>query len=209
MVRIPKVPGFSYHFFYESHMWTRKIFAAAIIAICLSIVAYGTLAYFTYEDTATNVITAGNIKIAVQEWTLNDAGERVPFTNPIQVMPGQVVSKIAEVKNTGDHTAWIRIALDEVLTLADGSTDTSEKAVLSYNIDSQKWILHSDGYYYYHEPVAAGETTAPLFTEVTFSAQMGNVYQESIATITVHAQGVQKANNGETVFEAAGWPDAE
>ena len=38
----------------------RKIFAIALIAVCFAIAAYGTLAYFTYEDTATNVIITGS-----------------------------------------------------------------------------------------------------------------------------------------------------
>ena len=40
----------------------KKLFVCAFIVICLSIVAYGTAAYFSYEDTATNVITAGDVK---------------------------------------------------------------------------------------------------------------------------------------------------
>jgi hypothetical protein len=38
---------------------------------------------------------------------------------------------------------------------------------------------------------------------------MSNLYQQSKAILTIQAQGVQVANNGETVLEAAGWPDAE
>ena len=52
----------------------KKMFVCAIIAICASIVAYGTTAYFTHHDTATNVITAGNIKIDLQEWAITDGG---------------------------------------------------------------------------------------------------------------------------------------
>jgi hypothetical protein len=38
---------------------------------------------------------------------------------------------------------------------------------------------------------------------------MGNIYQQSKAIIKVFAQATQTANNGETVFTAAGWPISE
>ena len=42
-----------------------------------------------------------------------------------------------------------------------------------------------------------------------FDKTMSNMYQESKAVIKVNAQATQVANNGSTVFEAAGWPKAE
>lgn len=35
----------------------KKLLLAALAAICICIAAYGTVAYFTADDTATNVIT--------------------------------------------------------------------------------------------------------------------------------------------------------
>jgi hypothetical protein len=49
-------------------------------------------------------------------------------------------------------------------------------------------------------------TTEPLFTTVSFSIEMGNIYQNSRSTVEINAQATQVANNGTTVFEAAGWP---
>ena len=45
--------------------------------------------------------------------------------------------------------------------------------------------------------------------EVRFSAEMGNAYQNCTANVVISAQAVQTANNGDTVMEAAGWPDGE
>ena len=45
----------------------KKIFICALLVICLSVLAYGSAAYFTAEGTATNVITAGNLHIALKE----------------------------------------------------------------------------------------------------------------------------------------------
>ena len=54
--------------------------------------------------------------------------------------------------------------------------------------------------------IRPGETTAPLFTCVTFDAGMGNEYQNATATVHVAAEAVQTANNGVTALEALGWP---
>ena len=58
------------------------------------------------------------------------------------------------------------------------------------------------------KPLKPGEVTAPIFTAVTFNANMGNEYQNATATVDVFAQAVQTANNGATVMDAQGWPRA-
>ena len=184
----------------------KKLFVCAFIVICLSIVAYGTAAYFSYEDTATNVITAGDVKIDLEEWAVSEDGSGlVPFTEAVDVLPGTDVSKIVQVRNTGGQTAWIRISLDASIRLAGGVEGEADTSLISYDLNTDAWT-EKDGYYYYNTALEPDETTEPLFTKVTFSAAMSNLYQHSKAIINVGAQATQKANNGQTVFEAAGWP---
>ena len=184
----------------------KKILVIAFIAVCLSIVAYSTTAFFSVDDTATNVITMGNIKIELEELAIpDDGGDPVPFADVIDVLPGTEVSKIVQVKNTGNNPAWIRISIDKAIELAEGINGEADVALVSLNVNTEKWT-ELEGYYYYNTALNAGETTEPLFTEVSFASNMGNIYQQSKAIIKVFAQGTQTANNGETVFEAAGWP---
>ena len=75
----------------------KKLAAAAAMVLCLSLLAYGTIAYFTAEDTAVNVITAGNIKIQLQETMIpEDGGEPVAFHGPLESLPGRELSKIVQ-----------------------------------------------------------------------------------------------------------------
>lgn len=68
----------------------RKLFAGAVIAICLSLIAYGTLAYFTAEDTARNVITSGGIDIQLREWADKEKTTPVPpRTGSAELCPGR------------------------------------------------------------------------------------------------------------------------
>ena len=45
----------------------KKIAIGAVLVLCLSMLIYSTIAYFNTADTARNVITAGDIKIELQE----------------------------------------------------------------------------------------------------------------------------------------------
>ena len=188
----------------------KKVAAGAVLAICLSILIYTTIAYFNTADTARNVITSGNIKIELQETALVNDTE-IPFKESqdvYNVMPGQEVSKIVRVENTGSNPAYIRISVDKAIQLAEGVQGTPDTDLISIDYDSSSWTL-KDGYYYYNEPLAAGNTTEPLFRNVTFDPDMGNMYQNSQAVIKVSAQATQVKNNGTDVFSAAGWPDTD
>ena len=93
------------------------------------------------------------------------------------------------------------------------------KSTMSYNytpskiakvnkaLNTEYW-KEKDGFYYYKDVLNPDETTKPLFTEVLFSSKMGDIYQQSKATINVIAYATQVANNGTDVFTAAGWPEA-
>ena len=184
----------------------KKIFVLASIAVCLSIIAYSTTAYFTHEETATNVITMGNIKIELQELAIpKDGGEPVPFENAIDVLPGTDVSKIVQVKNVGAEAAWIRISVEKSLMLAEGMNGDVDLSLVTYDLNTVYWI-ELNGYFYYNDILNPGETTEPLFTKVMFSSSMGDMYQQSKAILKIDAQATQVANNGSTVFQAAGWP---
>ena len=183
----------------------KKAVLVAILAICLSVLASGTLAYFTTEAIARNVITTGGVGIDLVEKHIGDDGAVVDFPEEgiSGVLPGHSVSKIVTVKNT-EAEAWIRVSVEKAVTAADGSALSAD--LITFQVDETKW-LEKDGYYYYRTPVATGESTDVLFDEVLFSGEMGNEYQGCKTEIIVSAEAVQAANNGTTVEEAAGWPE--
>ena len=192
----------------------KKVLLLLVVALCMTAFTTGTLAYFTGEDTAHNVITSGGVNIAIVEKQAvsgEDGMTEIDFPeNGITgVMPGTTVSKIVKVQNTGASEAWIRVKVDAGITSAPTEQNPNGSAlstsVMTYDIQSNDWE-YKDGYYYYKKPVASGELTAALFNAVTFSKDMDNTYQNCTANIEISAQAVQTANNGETVLEAKGWP---
>lgn len=194
----------------------KKLAVISVLALCFAIAAGSTLAYFTDSKTAHNVITSGGVGITVVETTKNPDGTEVEFPKDgiTGVMPGAAVSKIVSVKNTGESEAWIRVKVDTTMTNAKNEqlpssiklTDDTSVDLVSFTVDEENWT-YQDGYYYYTDPVAAGDSTAVLFSEVNFAPEMPNAYQNSTTIINVSAQAVQTANNGKTVMAAAGWPE--
>ena len=180
----------------------RKLLILSVLAICIATLAVGTLAYFTAEGRAHNVITTGGVEIAVQEWA--DEEKTKPFEDVTGIMPGMTVTKIAEIKNTGASDAWVRVKVEKNIKLqGEGTPDT---ALVELNLNLTDWTLGEDGYLYYNKALKPGEVTEPIFTAVTFNVTMGNEYQNATATVDVAAQAVQTANNGSTAMTANGWP---
>ena len=186
----------------------RRLLAGAVIVMCLSLLAYGTLAYFTAEDTAHNVITSGEIAIELQEWA--DEEKTTPFSeNGVSgVMPGTDVTKIVEIKNTGSNAAYIRVKVEKEIILPDGVEGEPDSGLIKIDFDETDWTLGEDGYYYYNAALEPDTVTQPLFASVRLDNTMGNIYQNSTVKVEVTANAVQAANNGDGVMDAKGWPEA-
>ena len=187
----------------------RKILILSVLVICLAMIAAGSLAYYTADTKAHNVITTGDVAIRLNEWA--DEARTEKFERPVGVMPGTEVTKIVEVENVGTGSAWVRVELTVEVWMGDEYEEElpAEHVHLMYGdtagCNTTDW-RYQDGYYYYNKPLAPGETTEPLFTSVAFDDQMGNEYQNSTAHVDVNAYAVQSANNGEDVLSANGWP---
>ena len=181
----------------------KKIIALClIVALAATAVIGGTLAYFTADTKAHNVITSGGVSIKLNEWANEARTEK--FEDKTGVMPGAEVTKIVEVENVGTGTAWVRVQV--VLDVyAEGGKEQLPPDPVTLDFNETDW-KYFDGYYYYNYPLDPGETTEPLFTTVTFDPKMGNVYQNSTAHVDVNAFAVQSANNGTGALDAAGWP---
>ena len=182
----------------------RKLLILSVLAICIATLTTGTLAFFTSEGRAHNVITTGGVEIAVREWA--DEGKEKPFRNLEGIMPSMTVTKIAEIKNTGASAAWIRVKVEKNIQLQGEGTPDADLVELDLN--QNDWELGQDGYYYYNQALEPNTVTTPIFTAVTFDAAMGNEYQNATASVDVFAQAVQTANNGASAMTAKGWPNS-
>ena len=184
----------------------KRMLTAALALCCLAVLATGTLAYFTAEETAQNVITMGSLKMELVE--LNEEGK--PWTNVENIVPGMEVTKKAYVENNGSVDFYTRVKITKSFLPAQGEElPQLDTDLVELDLNEKYWERGEDGFYYYREPVAPDEETEPLFTKVTFSTDMGNEYQNVQVIIDLEAQAVQSRNNGDSATKATGWPESE
>lgn len=182
----------------------QKILLVAVMLCCIAVLATGTLAYFTAEETAYNVITTGILSMDLIEETTG--GEPWPEGGISGVMPGMDVDKVPYVKNNGGIDFWTRMSVSMKVTGENGN-ELSDKYI-SLNINTDAWTK-KDGFYYYNSAVKPNEETEPLFTKVSFSTDMPNAYMNAKIEIIVNADAVQSKNNSDSALTATGWTEAE
>ena len=85
-----------------------------VLALALTTLVGGTLAYFTDEDDATNTFTMGNVKIELLEEFEQEAAELVP---------GKDITKAISVRNTGNNEAFVRVHIAIPSNLDDGDPE--------------------------------------------------------------------------------------
>ena len=190
----------------------KKILTIAGLLVCLSVSIAGSMAYFTAEEKVHNVITTGDIDIELVEWGNEERTDPFPEDGVDGVMPGSVVTKIVEVKNTGSHAAWVRVKVEKTIDLSGTEDDAkADLSLLAIDFNTSHWIAGKDGYYYYKDVLEKDAVTEPLFTSVTFEGAMDNLYQNAEAQIDVKAYAVQNANNpipeGKDVTSVTGWAE--
>lgn len=179
-----------------------KITVIAVIAIIITFITQGTLAYYSTVGKATNVVTSGNIQFIIHEKT--DAGTEFPQEG-VYILPGDIVSKQVQIESDCDHPFYLRV---KVLYGID-SQELPAEDCFKLNIDSDNWILH-DGWYYYNGIVKPRETTPNVFSHVEIvGSKVDNNYLGKTLTLTVKAEAVQSDNNPLTdnlPYTASGWP---
>lgn len=98
-----------------------KILALAAAIFCLSVGVCGSYAYIAAEEKTVNVITAGNVKINLVQTTVSKENSTLMETGSLDgLIPGQQISRIVQVENTGDNPAYIRIHVNKIISLEKG-----------------------------------------------------------------------------------------
>jgi len=179
-----------------------KFFTIAFVAIVLTFLSQGTLAYYSTVGKATNVISSGNIQFIIHEKT--DAGTEFPKEG-VYIIPGDIVSKRVSIESDCAHPFYLRVKI----VYGVDSKELSAEDCFKLNINEKYWELH-DGWYYYKGIVNPGETTPNVFSHVEIvGSKVDNSYIGKTLTLSVVAHAVQSENNpitGGNVYTASGWP---
>lgn len=180
----------------------QRLSTLALCAIVLTLIAQDTLAYYSVIGKATNVVTSGDIQLAIHEMT--DQGTEFPAEG-VYIVPGDIVSKQVSIENVCDHPFYLRV---KVIYGID-SQELSAEDCFKLNINTDNWLFH-EGWYYYKDILTPGQTTPNVFSHVEIvGSKVDNSYIGKTLTLTVRAQAVQSENNPVDDMQthtASGWP---
>ena len=193
---------------------TKLIATVAFMIIAMVALVFSSYAWFTSTLTSSdNNIATGTAAAKVVELTHaeENGGATGTDLDPISVMPGYVAPREIYAYNDGQIPLYVRARTETAIKLAqyyDAEAASVDPSLIIFNINEENWIKNGD-YYYYAKPLLTKQTTPELFSEITFSNEMGNMYMSSTITVKVFFEIVQASNNGANVFEAVGWPTNE
>jgi len=179
-----------------------KFAVIAFVAIVLTFLTQGTLAYYSTVGKATNVVTSGNIQFIIHEKT--DSGTEFPREG-VYIVPGDIVSKQVSIESDCEHPFYLRVKI----VYGVNSQELSAEDCFKLDIDEANWRYH-DGWYYYTGIVNPGETTPNVFSHVEIVGDtVDSRYLGKTLTLSVIAHAVQSENNPITdgnTYTASGWP---
>lgn len=145
------------------------VLVVSLLALLL-VVAGGTLAWLTAQDSVSNTFTPAHVTCDVEEDFNGTTKEKV------------------SIKNTSDIPVYIRASI--IVTWKDSKGNVYGQLPVEgtdYTMtmaNDSKWVPNG-GYYYYTSPVAVGDTTGTLINEcvVSATAEKPNGYDLSVEII--------------------------
>lgn len=155
-----------------------------IIALCIALPIFKTLAYQTDRDKKINNFTIGYNESSIIE----------EFEKPSVLAPGISFKKSVRVKNTTNSKCYVRIFAE--------INNQDAKDFVTMNIDTSKWSKKSDGYYYYNSILNEGEETAPLFSKVSISNNANVEVLKGLDIIVYEETAQAIGNNAQESFDA-------
>lgn len=166
----------------------------AAVAMVGTLAVGGTLAWFTDTETATNVVTTGNVDIA---WYENDIKitDKYPGidigTSEAPITPGAEYEKRAFVMNEGKNDAYIRA---QFAFKVDNKTAPLPQGVSIKFTENTLWVDGEDGWYYYVGKVDADGNTQNLIDAVVLDKSIGNSFTNKTIDIDLKAEAIQADN---------------
>ena len=156
----------------------------------------GILAYFTDTATVTNHATMGIVDIDLKEYRIDEKGEKVAWEDPVNVTPGDVISKIPEINCVeGAVDCYIRAKVE--ISCKDEALQASPEMLTldNLNVNEDDWYYcANDGYFYYKNIVTDENDPVVLFSKVTIPTTLDNAWSLEEISIDVTAEAIQSKN---------------
>lgn len=178
----------------------KKLLAGAA-AIASVIAVSGTYAYFSDTISVVNHISTGDVNISLAEYELVD-GKEVSYSNPKQVVPGDIVSKIPRITNLAEP-CWIRAKV----TYSNGTPELEGFSDANISGIPEEWI--KQGEYYYYTKILDHQKTIDLFDQVKIPDIWTEEHAGQQLAINIQTDAVQAANFEPDFSAMSPWGDQE
>lgn len=180
---------------------------AVLLIACISVGV--TLAYYTTDISATNVVTIGLVKVEPKVTTPSETSPRNTIVPGVEY-PGKSIT----VSNVGENGAYIRVKVtSEGWSGSKNGADTNGAFSASYS--GTDWEYKTDGYYYYKKSVdpknGSAAATTPLTALIKLDGQKaGNDYADAKMNIQYEVQAIQSDHiDGKDGSGYPQWPKSE
>lgn len=175
----------------------------AIVAILAIAIIGGTFAYFRYTEVFNN-----QFRLAASTVTYTET-----FQSPDNWTPCTETPKTIVVNNTSTSAINARIKYTERWEKLDAQGNVIANETLPLKVNNQsmavinfanpaKWILKSDGYYYYQGDIAANGAAETFISSVTFNCDADSEYSSARYHLVLTVETIE-ANTA--ARQAAGW----
>ena len=162
------------------------LFLCAVLLVAGSVM--GTLAYLTYQDSATNTFTVGEVKIDLKEYDVDgQTGLKtttvVDSLTALELIPGREIQKNPFITvDAGSESCWLFVKIEN--NLGD--------AVSINGLAGWTAVKDHAGYYQYNATVDAGATVT-VFESITVDSGKTFADLSAVAdeTIVITAYAVQ------------------
>ena len=219
----------------------KKVFALALAVCLIATLSFGSLAWFTDNDSVKNdFMIAGSDDekpddiFSVDVWEDKDGDGQRDDDDPSadgegldyeDILPGDILTKVAHVKNTGSYDQYIRVKITvsdakvwqdiykanmvPVTEFVDVELSEVYNGMVGSYLEGDNFVY----YLYYKNPLTlddpattdVDESDMIVFNKVTIPTHMTQQQAAPFAggfQVSVHADAVQTKNVGENVYEA-------
>lgn len=176
-------------------MKKKIILGLTALIVVVGVTIGGTLAFLqATTDTKTNTFTVGNVKLGLEEYaTYTDPNTHTDFVQNQALVPGTAIAKTPILTVTGgSEDSYVRAQI---------AVPAKLQGLVTFNVDTNKWELKNDGFYYLKSGKVAknaNNTVLPaLFTAVTVNKDVTaatlNVLTAEDLKISVTGYAIQAA----------------
>lgn len=136
------------------------------------------------------------VDIELNEYTIDNNGQKVKCHEIKNVIPGEKISKVIEITcKPGSADCYIRTKININNKNEELTENENLITIKNLDIDKTKWLYcNQDGYWYYNLKLTQDSNSAILFTKIDMPLKINNMFALEEFEINVTVESIQAKN---------------